>query len=116
LGKHSVVGPERLRGEAGCRRRTEWATLLGGAGEDRAVGVASDAAVDVWVSGTTTSVDFPTVNPIQAQRARPRTGDMSGADLFLAKIAGAGGRLLYSTYLGSSGDDTSAGLALDAAG
>lgn len=95
---------------------TEWATLLGGAGEDRAVGVAYDASGDVWVSGTTTSTDFPTVNPLQAQRARARTGDMSGADLFLAKIAGAGGRLLYSTYLGGSGDEVSAGLGLDAAG
>jgi uncharacterized protein (TIGR03437 family) len=95
---------------------TEWATLLGGAGEDRAVGVAFDAAGDVWVSGTTTSTDFPTVNPLQEQRVRPRTGDLSGADLFLAKIVGAGGRLLYSTYLGGGGDETSAGLGLDAAG
>lgn len=95
---------------------TEWATLLGGSGEDRAVGAAIDAAGDVWISGTTTSTDFPVVNPLQALRARPRTGDLRGADLFLAKIAGGGGRLLYSTYLGGGGDETSAGLGLDAAG
>ncbi len=38
---------------------TIWATFIGGTGNDSALAVATDAAGEVWVPGTTRSADFP---------------------------------------------------------
>jgi photosystem II stability/assembly factor-like uncharacterized protein len=88
--------------------QTLWSTVLGGTGVDTAQSIAVDSAGNVYVGGTTNSPDFPTVNPIQTWQG--------GEDTFVAKISSDGAKLLYSTYLGGSGDDTLAALAVDTAG
>ncbi len=85
-----------------------YCTYLGGGDEDRAAGVAVDAAGNAYVSGTTRSSDFPRKNPLQS-----RPG--GSTDVFLAKF-NAAGSLLFSTTLGGGGSDSVAALALDAAG
>jgi len=87
---------------------TLWSTLLGGTGTDAAQAIAVDAAGNVYVGGSTNSPDFPTVRPIQTWQG--------GEDAFISKISSDGTMLLYSTYLGGSGDDAVAGLAVDLAG
>jgi hypothetical protein len=42
-----------------------YSTYLGGSAEDFGAGIAVDAAGNAYVIGTTTSVDFPTENPLQ---------------------------------------------------
>ncbi len=74
---------------------------LGGDANELAFGVAVDEAGSAYVIGNTDSRDFPTVNPVQANYAG---GD---SDAFVTKVAVNGGSLVYSTYLGGSGDETS---------
>jgi len=57
----------------------------------------------------TDSIDFPTVNPIQAANA-------GLADMFFAKLNANGTALVYSTYLGGSDSDGDPMIALDARG
>ena len=64
-----------------------------------AVAIAVDAAGNAYVTGFTDSTNFPTANPLQATLGR------SGVfDAFVAKLNPAGSALVYSTYLGGSGD------------
>jgi hypothetical protein len=93
-----------------------YSTYLGGTGVDYPMSVVVDAAGHAHVMGNTTSSDFPVADPVQAAPA-------GGVDLFVAKLAPSGAALVYSTYLGGSGDEsplgdgnTLRGLALDPAG
>ncbi len=90
-----------------------YSTYLGGSGGDEGFGIAVDSAGNAYISGLTNSTDFPTVNPSQ-----PANG--GGWDAFVAKINPAGSALVYSTYLGGSGDEDTAGwvgrIAVDDAG
>jgi outer membrane protein assembly factor BamB len=71
-------------------------TYLAGRDNDGARGVAADAAGNAYVTGYTTSEDFPTKSALQAQW---RCGDPYG-DAFVAKLSPEGTSLAYSTYLG----------------
>jgi hypothetical protein len=88
-----------------------YSTYLGGSGSEGGTGIAVDATGAVYVSGTTSSTDFPTVNAVQpARKGR-------GSDLFVAKLSPDGTALVYATYLGGSDpDELSADIAIDSAG
>jgi hypothetical protein len=86
-----------------------YSTYLGGSGTDDGFGIAVDSAGNAYVTGFTFSTNFPTVNPIQ-----PANG--GSEDAFVTKINAAGTALVYSTYLGGSGDDDGLGIAADSAG
>jgi Beta-propeller repeat len=86
-----------------------YSTYLGGATSDGNPRIAVDSAGSAYVSGSTTSPDFPTVNAYQANHG----GIM---DIYVTKFTPAGNALVYSTHLGGSGFDVAAGLAVDAAG
>jgi Calx-beta domain-containing protein/beta-propeller repeat-containing protein len=85
-----------------------YSTFLGGSGDDAGNAIAVDAAGNAYVTGTTTSSNFPVLNPFQA---RTRGGN----ETFVTKLSPDGSALVYSTYLGSNGDDFAFGIALDAA-
>ncbi len=87
-----------------------YSTYLGGTGEDRGVGVVLDTTGNVYVTGRTTSTDFPVVNPIYSTY---RGGVF---DAFITKLNGSGSSIIYSTFIGGSGDDRSLAIALDNAG
>jgi hypothetical protein len=78
-----------------------WATLaystyLGGAGDDKAGGVAVDSSGNAYVTGFTQSNDFPTTH--HAFQKQLRGPD----DAFVTKLNAAGDALIFSTYLGGS--------------
>jgi hypothetical protein len=84
-----------------------YSTYLGGAGADEALGIAVFAN-NAYVTGFTTSTDFPTMGQYQ--------GNQTGMDAFVTRIdttqSGAAG-LIYSTYLGGSGtDEAGSGIAV----
>jgi len=87
-----------------------YSTYLGGSEEDVGMGIAVDGAGNAYVTGTTLSTNFPTANPLQDNFG----GGYS--DTFVAKLNPAGSALVYSTYLGGSGDDSASGIAVDSAG
>ncbi len=95
-----------------------YSTYLGGSGTDDGRGVVIDNMGNAYVSGRTTSMDFPLVNPLQATHG-------GSYDAFVAKVDASGSALLLSTYLGGSGDENmvgnephgeTGGLALDSMG
>ena len=86
-----------------------WSTYVGGSGSETGQGIAVDDDGNTYVSGPTSSTDFPTANPLQAVSG----GDQ---DAFVIKLNPAGSALVYATYLGGSGADLGNELAIDAAG
>src|SRR5262249_1803432 len=63
-----------------------------------------------YVAGRTNSAGFPTTASFQ-----PVYGGGAN-DAFVVKLNAAGTGVIYSTYLGGSGDDQGWGIAVDAAG
>ncbi len=84
-----------------------YATYLGGSLDNTAYNVSADAAGNAYVTGTTTSTDFPTKNPFQAVEA-------GSSDVFVAKLNATGTALVYSTYVGGSGQDYAFWITVDA--
>ena len=89
-----------------------YSTLLGGSGDEEPFGVQVDAAGSAYVSGYTTSSNFPTQSPFQAANH----GGPNYGDAFVTKLGPAGNALAYSTYLGGSGDDCANYVAVDSTG
>ncbi|MBX3349017.1 MAG: SBBP repeat-containing protein [Nitrospira sp.] len=77
---------------------------------DGGTGIAVDGSGQAYVTGVTFSEDFPTLNATQ-----PALGGAEAPDAFVTKLT-ATGALLYSTYLGGSGDDAGRGIAVDGSG
>lgn len=85
-----------------------YSTYLGGSGEDLALGIAVDGAGQAYVTGQTSSSNFPTVLPIQGNKG-------GGWDAFVTKLDPSGSVIAYSTYLGGIGNDFGRDIAVDSA-
>jgi hypothetical protein len=92
-----------------------YSTYLGGADDDVANKIAVDAAGNAFIAGWTSSLSFPTTSGAISRVCRIATGG-GCLDAFVAELNDAGTALVYSTYLGGSGDDQARGLALDSSG
>jgi hypothetical protein len=87
-----------------------YSTYLGGSGADAGAGIAVDGAGNAYVMGSSAE-GFPTT-PGAYQTSFG--GGMS--DAFVTRLNAAGTALVYSTYLGGSGEDLDTGIAIDGAG
>jgi hypothetical protein len=88
-----------------------YSTFLGGGSLDIGDGIAVDSAGDAYVTGLTTS-SSPTPFPTTAGALQVTYG--GSTDAFVTKLNPAGTALLYSTYIGGSGFDAGASIAVDA--
>lgn len=87
-----------------------YAGFLGGNGWDTGSGIAVDSAGSAYVTGRTSSDNFPvTVGPDLTYNGGER-------DAFIAKVNAAGSALVYVGFLGGSSDDVGYGIAVDGAG
>jgi hypothetical protein len=86
-----------------------YSTFLGGSGEDYAFGIAVDGTGAAYVTGYTFSPGFPTSGAYD-----DTYGD--DGDAFVSKLSAGGNVLLYSTFLGGSGEDVAYGIAVDGGG
>lgn len=85
-----------------------YSTYLGGAFIEFVGDIAVDGALNAWVTGQTTSADFPVVNGV--------LGVSAGAEGFVAQLNPGGNGLLYSTYLSGAGSDSGHGIVVDPQG
>ncbi|MBI4906958.1 MAG: SBBP repeat-containing protein [Acidobacteria bacterium] len=73
-------------------------------------GIAVDNVGSAYVAGSTVSAQFPVVTP------GLQTAPGGGGDAFVAKLNANGTALVYATYIGGSGLDQAAAIAVDSAG
>jgi hypothetical protein len=91
-----------------------YSTFLGGVLFDDFWGIALDADGAAYMTGYTSSADFPTT-PGAFDTTYNGSGGFLG-DTFVSKLSPDGARLRYSTFLGGSSDDEGFGIAIDPAG
>lgn len=87
-----------------------FSTYYGGSTEEclfERCAIATDAAGNIYVTGTTRSPDFPIVNEFASD-----SPDGSGEDVFLVKLSPSG-TIIYSTYIGNG---EARGVTVDAQG
>ena len=89
-----------------------FSTYLGGSGGESARSLAVDSEGSAYLVGVTSSVDFP----VTAGAAQTRCGGACQQNAFIAKFNPTGEALTYASYLGGSGSDDAADLAVDATG
>jgi uncharacterized protein (TIGR03437 family) len=83
--------------------------VLAGSNKDAGAAVAVDAAGDAFVTGGTSSPDFPVSSGVvQSQLA-------GAQNAFLTKLDPSG-NIVFSTYLGGSGTDSGSAIQVDASG
>lgn len=95
-----------------------YSTYLGGTLREAAAGIAVGADGAAYVTGITTSTNFPvTANAPQktygGDRAYGTVGNSYYGDGFLAKVNPQGTALVYATYLGGKGDEAGMDIAVD---
>ena len=88
----------------------EYATFLGGSGGDAGFGIAVDGEGGAYVTGRTSSTDYPATSD-----AFDPTFD-GGFDAVATKLSPDGSALVYSTLLGGVGLDGGADIAIDECG
>ncbi len=77
--------------------------------------VAIDASSNIYLAGSTTSIDFPVVPPVATPPSAFQPALAAAPDVFVTKLNAAGSAIAFSTYLGGDGADTTAGVAADSA-
>jgi hypothetical protein len=93
-----------------------YSTYLGGSGSAVINGLALDANGNVYVTGETNSVDFPTTPGVIQEHPGKRHCIAGCTDAFVSKIAPSGSALVYSTYLYGELDDAGNAIAVDGGG
>ncbi|MGP4038682.1 DUF7948 domain-containing protein [Gracilibacillus sp. D59] len=86
-----------------------FSTYLGGSGGDDGFGIAVDTVGSAYVTGQTSSTNFPTQNAFQPAFA-------GSLDAFVTKLSPDGSSLVFSTYLGGSSFDIGNDITVDTAG
>jgi hypothetical protein len=86
-----------------------YSTYLGGTSTDVGNGIAVDSGGNAYVTGQSSSTDFPTANAAQ-------DANQGSYDAFVAGLDPTGSTLLYSTYLGGRDSDGGNAITVDSAG
>lgn len=89
--------------------RLEYSTYLGGAGSEKAKGLDLDTSANVYITGSTDSLNFPVRSSLQTT-LKGRT------DAFVAKINSNGSALVYSALFGGRLHDSGNAVAVDSSG
>ena len=87
-----------------------FSTYLGGTSVEAGYGIAVDSAGSAYITGETTSTNFPRANPIQLFYGG------GSSDAIVSKFSVGGFGLQYSTYLGGTGLDRGTGITVDGLG
>jgi photosystem II stability/assembly factor-like uncharacterized protein len=94
-----------------------YSTYLGGGNADEGIGIATDFAGNAYVTGYTSSADFPvTAGALQTQLGSDSRVALPMSDAFIAKLNAGGSSLVYSTYLGGFRLEIGNAIAVDSEG
>lgn len=85
-----------------------WATYLGGGAEEYGLSIEIDTDGSAYVTGYTTSADFPTQSALDSE--------WNATDAFVTKLAPSGDSIVYSTFLGGTGEDAGEALGVGSDG
>ncbi|MFX1369772.1 MAG: SBBP repeat-containing protein, partial [Promethearchaeota archaeon] len=86
-----------------------YCTYLGGSGPERANDVFVDNTGQIYITGRTRSTDFPTISAFDETYS-------SGEDCYVLKLGSDGQSIIYSTYIGGTGDDVGYSITCDDSG
>jgi hypothetical protein len=89
----------------------DYSTFIGGTGTDVGSSILTDASGNAYITGRTTSTDYPTTSD-----AYDRSFNGGDWDAFVTKLNASGSALSYSTVIGGSSVDDGKSIALDASG
>jgi beta-propeller repeat-containing protein len=92
-----------------------YSTYLGGNFADQGLGIAVDGAGNAYITGITTSANFPVANAFQGSPRKDSSGIPTG-EVFIAKLNPAGNQLIYSTYFGGDAYEQGSAIAVDGNG
>jgi photosystem II stability/assembly factor-like uncharacterized protein len=116
--RYQLAGPDEVRFALGAYDSRyplvidpslAYSTYLGGSGFDYGTAIAVSSGGNAYVTGYTSSLDFPMANPEQSY--------FSGSSaVFVAELASNGKSLVYSTYLGGSEYTYPYSIAVDSTG
>jgi hypothetical protein len=123
-GEYILLGHSTVGFRLGLHQRSEplvidpvlsFSSVFGGSGTDTAQHVALDASGNIYVVGSTTSLDFPLANSFQSV---PPGQNAAGnpAHIFVTKLDPTGSTVIFSTYLGGSSGETGRKIAVNANG
>jgi len=87
----------------------DYSTYLGGRENDNGHGISVSSNGLVYITGSTSSLNFPTQNTYQAV-------DGKNTDAFVSVLTSTGSAVFYSTYLGGGGNDTGYEISLGSNG
>jgi len=90
-----------------------YSSFLGGSGNETSPSIAVDSGFNIYIAGQTASTNFPLVAPTPTPPPFQPTLK-APSDVFVTKLDPTGSTLVFSTYLGGTGDDFPAGIAVDA--
>ncbi len=94
-----------------------YSTYLGGSGVDSGRAIIVNSQGQAYVTGYTNSANFPVLNGAPGGGGQPFDPTYNnGDDVFVSRLNAAGNALVYSTYIGGTGDERGSGIVLDAAG
>jgi Beta-propeller repeat len=108
-GNYAIANDRQIRFAVGGYDHTQpltidpvlnYSTYVGGEVVDAAFGIALDTSGDAYIGGLTESTKFPQMNPVSATPP----GDLALGTAFVTELNPTGTALLYSTYLGGSGN------------
>lgn len=82
-----------------------YSTFIGGTGNDNAFAIDLDSEGNVYITGYTSSTNFPVENEYEQ--------DDGQADVIVTKLNATGNGLIYSTYVGGSANEVGSAISLD---
>jgi hypothetical protein len=92
-----------------------YSTYLGGTSTDQGFAIAADSTGAAYITGETTSSNFPTTAGSYQPKQNNGGYGYSSSEVFVTKLSANGASLVYSTYMGN-GTNHGRGIAIDSAG